>query len=854
VSSTFFGQLHRCPSLPLLLVAATFLFITANPPTLAAQTGQQTQVASGSAEVPLPSEEQWGAQAVNSIRGQDILRAVFPETLPASAPVTRAKFAALMQRVFVLEPPSHPVQPADVAGVSRPELRSILALAPYLSPARASKAPFLFRPDAAVTREDAAAAAVRLISKFTAAKVLSAGESENALRRMSDKSDLSPSLRPFVATAVHLGILNPRTGGRLELGSALTVGDAEKAIAVLENDVLSTRAMPCPLVERPLPRAVEPKIIELEATRAVNPSLADMCGARADLFNGGVMLLEGASAPEFAALTGRSIPPVSAEARIFTVPEADKRGSVTGKVSTQLLPLTRSFFGVYAPSGQAPQVYEGFATAKGPKGGHDNLENWAQEVVKNASADPACNVAATGGVGSTATSGWTCYVEVPGTINLNSDATAGTPFPNSWGLYTFTADALRMDNSPPSSTGNYLIVGSWLSNPGGTCATYNYPFVPTADETCGPYVTDLAVSIPVATADTSSSPSLNGPSWCSGCMYSMGPATTQGSTSTTVSDTVGATGGVSASGGTAGISTTAGFSQSWSLPDIVTTVNAPGPGYPPNTASWVEQFTSPSYGWTYQHPPPLDAMRCTGCTPTPNFAAAFAVPDSSGPFMAEADGAGSVKYDQIKWLPASPLPILFALGPWIPFASSAVAFLNVTTTSTLQPPEFDVCWGPILVGQGTCISTQQPTGSLQIPSGGTFGVVVWAMEEGYQTPLGWTTTSVPTNSVTMNPCGVQFNPTQAIGTQPTDCNGVTVSSILYPIPGLALVTLSVSPSVQAGTTAQVFFDLQPPGLADSNLQLNVTVTEPPGTPLPWLPPFRRQKCPTKWITNSWCEP
>jgi hypothetical protein len=128
------------------------------------------------------------------------------------------------------------------------------------------------------------------------------------------------------------------------------------------------------------------------------------------------------------------------------------------------------------------------------------------------------------------------------------------------------------------------------------------------------------------------------------------------------------------------------------------------------------------------------------------------------------------------------------------------------------------------------------------------------MEEGYQTPLGWTTTSVPTNSVTMNPCGVQFNPTQAIGTQPTDCNGVTVSSILYPIPGLALVTLSVSPSVQAGTTAQVFFDLQPPGLADSNLQLNVTVTEPPGTPLPWLPPFRRQKCPTKWITNSWCEP
>jgi hypothetical protein len=834
------SEQHRCPKLPLLLVAATFLSVTVSPLNLAAQTGQRAQIASSKTVTPLPSEEQWAAQAVNSIRGQNITRAVFPQTLPASAPVTRAKFAALMQRVFVLEPPAHPVEPSDVGAVPRPEFRSILALAPYLAPPRASNVPFLFRPETAITREDSAAAVVRLISKFTATKVLSAGESESALRGMPDKGSISPSLRPLVATAVHLGILNALTGSRFGPGSSLTVGDTEKAVTVLENDAIPARALPCPPVERTSSAATKPKVVEVATAKAANPSVADLCTTRAAASRGDVVTLVGGTGPQFAAITGRPFAPGSAQANAFQVQTRPASQGPRATVSNQRLQLTRNFFGFFAPQGQAPAIYQGFTTSKGGQAGLAGLNKWAQQRIALKAPDPTCNVPGQ-------SPGLFCYTEQ--TVSASVICDYPGPACPGYGTYALTLDALRSYDPVPSPPGHYLLAASWESNPGGACQSLQWPQPFPLSSTCGPYVSQLSVSIPVGTIDTSSAPSASGPSWCTltPCMMSSGPGTSQGTVSTNVSDSV----GISPSNQGLGGSLQVQVQQQWTLPDIVIYTNTDGNGYPPNTGSWIEKFAPPNIQYDSQSPPNPDAMNCTGgpdCGFSPSEIAAFQVDDSMGPFVAEADGAGIASYNSVIWVPTLPFTFLAPLAGFIPITSTQQAAFSVDNSVILQPPWFLVCGGGFsyFTGFEWCISPQQPIRSVQMAPGGTLGVVVYAMEEGYQTPLEWYAASRGPMSVAVSPCG---GPS-------IDCSGVAVSSTLVPLPGLTMETLSAPLGAQptgSGQPVKVIFQLNDGGLADSELELDVTITQPPPPPFSWRPPFALRHCPAG-VTSSWCAP
>ncbi|MHB8484583.1 MAG: S-layer homology domain-containing protein [Candidatus Acidiferrales bacterium] len=775
-----------------------------------------------------------------------------------------------MQRLFLLPQPQHPVSPSDAHAIRPAELPSVLAITPYLVGPRKTSAPFVFHPDSPVNREDAATAVARLLLQFTTAKPLTATEQETALTGISDASKISPTARPFAATVIHLGILRPLTAGTFNPQSAVTLGDLQNIVSTVENNFLPTRALPCPLIEQSSLRAVQPRVIEVEPAKFLNPSLADMCQNRADIFGGGVVTLTGATGPQFSALIGKSIPAVSAEARLVipTIPQPGRK--TRPKAVTQLVPLKANSFGVYSPRGQAPEIFEGLVAPNGANAGSANLRKWAQQVVKSASVDPPCNVASGAPGNAGLLTGWTCYQE----LQASAAVTCLAPNCSNFGTEALVFDGLRHNGSPP---GFYMLVSSWQTDPGGTCDSLSYPNVFPPETTCGPHVSQLSVSMPVGAVDTSFTPSSTGPTWCSPsftpCMYSSGPGTSQGTVSTQVSDTVGATGGISGGNLGGGLNGSIGFQQSWTMPDISILTNTSGQGFPPNTGSWVEQFTPAHYGYSSQVPPPPDALgHCTGGScgaGVPNEAAGFQVSDTSGPFAAEVDGIGVLVTDHTFWVPPVPsiLAPLFGFFP-VQGVSDALV-LDMSGTIPLQAPEFVICTSiNIIQGGGTCAATPQDLSGetsvlqAQIAPGGQIGVLVYAMEEGFQSPLAWSATPCLPNITT--PCGssgtidndIVVTPCGSTNSfPPSDCNNLPIDPSLSLSPGIILATITASstaPATEPNQPIRVLFDLLPAGLADSNLELDVTVTQSPG-PL-WRPPFLPRKCSSTVLKSVWCQP
>ncbi len=171
----------------------------------------------------------WAAGAIGDLAGRDVIRGVAPGQFDPAAAVTRAQLAALVLRLFHLQPATNPVafgdvQPGDwFAG-------PVQAISPYMPAA----APGVFDPQAPATRQVVAATLVQVLVAG-GLPLLNPSQTVAVLAAVPDAGSIAPDLAPYVATAYEDGILAGFPDGSLQPGGTLTRAQA----AVLLERILS---------------------------------------------------------------------------------------------------------------------------------------------------------------------------------------------------------------------------------------------------------------------------------------------------------------------------------------------------------------------------------------------------------------------------------------------------------------------------------------------------------------------------------------------------------------------------------------------------------------------------------------
>jgi len=192
--------------------AAGTVDVTVTASQLASQAAQPAQFAyDTSGEVYLPgsgwstSQERftdlahypWASAAINALAARGVVQGAAPGRFDPGAPVTRAQFAVMAQRLFQLPEPRQPVAFTDV----RPggwDHGAVEAVAPYMG----GSGPNAFAPGDAAVRQDVAAAIVRILVARGSVRLLDAAEAQASLDRLADRADIAPPLRVYAATAI----------------------------------------------------------------------------------------------------------------------------------------------------------------------------------------------------------------------------------------------------------------------------------------------------------------------------------------------------------------------------------------------------------------------------------------------------------------------------------------------------------------------------------------------------------------------------------------------------------------------------------------------------------------------------
>lgn len=598
------------------------------------------------------------------------------------------------------------------------------------------------------------------------------------------------------------------------------------------------------------------RIIELTLKKGANPTQMDLCQARLGFYRGAVVTFTGGTIAQFSKVLGMKLPQVEVSDGVLgviktnadsehaidqTAIEAAVRRVMPSNSASQK-PINSAseltYFGVYKNPAGGANIYMAFTPKKLETRGAQALHRWVEKQIAD---PPACTIASPQSSPSQFGSSWSCYfeLEVQNWTDLQSGPNGLSVGGVNPGPETFTllSDLWRQnENGAVNSNGvavdRYLITAQWETNTNGSCNLPNFPAL-FASASCGPYIVSRSISIPLATNDTQPPsfyqnyylppPATGISQFPPGVtLVDHGPSTTEGTKGQQVSDTVGANFSLSP-GGTVG----AGFTQSWSSPDVnisdntnINTFNQPG--YPAQTASWVEHFMTPSYG--------IDATNDLAAAPdgmsdfkeAGGEAAAFEVTEGQQPFQLSVFGFAQDQLDNIAWVPT---PLLgFILAGNVPVVSSKIGIVSVAITWTVQPPEFDVCTSISLglTGASNCSSynnSQQlsvvapmvtPTGSGQI--------LIYGLEDNYGQPVNWT----------MSAQGTQlFSPTLVSGpvsnpSSPDFGNGCI-------LPYLCLVNFTPLSTDKPGTSQFFTVQTQPPMEAEGP-QISIQViagTSPP---------------------------
>jgi cell wall-associated NlpC family hydrolase len=171
------------------------------------------------------SSHLWAQGAIDSLATQGIVNGVGENRFAPEAAVTRAQFAAFLQRTFDLPELTAPLPFADVPLDSWAH-SVIQAARQYMEYYGTSSGLAAFFPDVEVTREESAAAIVRILSARGKMRVVDAGTSTSILSGFKDAAMVRSANRTYVATAVQERILRGQSDDTLNPGGNLTRAEA----------------------------------------------------------------------------------------------------------------------------------------------------------------------------------------------------------------------------------------------------------------------------------------------------------------------------------------------------------------------------------------------------------------------------------------------------------------------------------------------------------------------------------------------------------------------------------------------------------------------------------------------------
>lgn len=159
----------------------------------------------------------WAAPAIDELAAQKVIQGVAPNVFDPDGFVTRAQFAALMQRAFALGPAGQPLGFLDVqAGTWQYD--PVQAVAPYMPAVAAGR----FAPDEPIDRETVAFVLASILSAKGEATLPDANSAEVMLTAFSDAAAIAPARRPAVAAIVDVRIMTGLDDGTFQPRGRLT--------------------------------------------------------------------------------------------------------------------------------------------------------------------------------------------------------------------------------------------------------------------------------------------------------------------------------------------------------------------------------------------------------------------------------------------------------------------------------------------------------------------------------------------------------------------------------------------------------------------------------------------------------
>lgn len=177
----------------------------------------------------------WAEPAIDQLAAEGVVKGVAPGLFSPGGAVTRAQFAALLQRVFGLPAPAQPVTFLDVP-VGSWQYDCVQAVAPYM-PGVATR---LFAPDEPVQRETVAAVLANILSAEGRLTILDSQAADATLGVFVDAAGITSERRVLVATVVKAGIMSGLEGGRFEPLGTLTRAQAAVVLFRVVMNILLT--------------------------------------------------------------------------------------------------------------------------------------------------------------------------------------------------------------------------------------------------------------------------------------------------------------------------------------------------------------------------------------------------------------------------------------------------------------------------------------------------------------------------------------------------------------------------------------------------------------------------------------
>jgi hypothetical protein len=177
----------------------------------------------------------WAEKAILGLVKKGVLKGIDPQHFRPNEQITREQFATMIAKFFQLKNTSTTQDFLDVP-TKKWSYTNIEAAKDYMDAYRTLDGELDFKPGVGIKREDVTVTLVKVLMKANSNLVLLDSTSADQLltSKFSDAEQISPALRPYVATAVQAGLIHGDKG-KFAPNRVLTRAEVAALLQAIEN-------------------------------------------------------------------------------------------------------------------------------------------------------------------------------------------------------------------------------------------------------------------------------------------------------------------------------------------------------------------------------------------------------------------------------------------------------------------------------------------------------------------------------------------------------------------------------------------------------------------------------------------